>query len=266
MANAILNAANKAKNDEFYTQISDIEKKFSHYEGHFKGKIIFCNCDGPDTSNFWRYFHINFSHLGLKKILFFLVLLLVITGNGFTRQLDPEDRGIIRPEGFIPDEKTAMRVVEAIWLPMYGKKILKKKPYKATLMDGKTWLVEGTIRRLFAMRGGTRFIEIDKYSGAILKAAHTNMDQIAPEFEGTTPPEGFIPDEKTAMRVAEAVWLPIYGKEVLRDKPYEVTLIDGKTWLVEGDTRPFFLPRGGGGPYIEIDKYSGAILKVTHFK
>jgi hypothetical protein len=68
MANATLNAANKAKNDEFYTQISDIEKECSHYKAHFKNKIIFCNCDDPDTSNFWRYFHINFSHLGLKKL------------------------------------------------------------------------------------------------------------------------------------------------------------------------------------------------------
>jgi hypothetical protein len=69
MANATLNAANKAKNDEFYTQISDIEKECSHYKAHFKNKIIFCNCDDPDTSNFWRYFHINFSHLGLKKLI-----------------------------------------------------------------------------------------------------------------------------------------------------------------------------------------------------
>jgi hypothetical protein len=68
MGNETLNAAGKAKNDEFYTQISDIERECSHYKGHFKNKIIFCNCDDPDTSNFWRYFHINFSHLGLKKL------------------------------------------------------------------------------------------------------------------------------------------------------------------------------------------------------
>jgi hypothetical protein len=69
MANATLNAANKAKNDEFYTQISDIEKECSHYTTHFKNKIVFCNCDDPDYSNFWRYFHINFTHLGLRKLI-----------------------------------------------------------------------------------------------------------------------------------------------------------------------------------------------------
>ncbi|GHU45365.1 putative adenine-specific methylase [Spirochaetia bacterium] len=68
MGNETLRNANKAKNDEFYTQISDIEKECSHYKKHFSGKTIFCNCDDPDTSNFWRYFHLNFSILGLKKL------------------------------------------------------------------------------------------------------------------------------------------------------------------------------------------------------
>ena len=68
MGRETLRNAKKAKNDEFYTQISDIANECSHYKRHFKGKTIFCNCDDPDTSNFWRYFHINFSHLGLKKL------------------------------------------------------------------------------------------------------------------------------------------------------------------------------------------------------
>jgi hypothetical protein len=66
--NSTLQKANKAKNDEFYTQLTDIEKECSHYKDHFKDKTIFCNCDDPDTSNFWRYFHINFSIIGLKKL------------------------------------------------------------------------------------------------------------------------------------------------------------------------------------------------------
>jgi hypothetical protein len=68
MGNATLHSARDAKNDEFYTQISDIERECGHYKQHFKDKIIFCNCDDPDTSNFWRYFHINFALLGLKRL------------------------------------------------------------------------------------------------------------------------------------------------------------------------------------------------------
>ncbi|WP_059369375.1 adenine-specific methyltransferase EcoRI family protein [Treponema endosymbiont of Eucomonympha sp.] len=66
--NATLNEASKAKNNEFYTQISDIERECGHYKRHFEDKIIFCNCDDPDISGFWRYFHINFALLGLRKL------------------------------------------------------------------------------------------------------------------------------------------------------------------------------------------------------
>lgn len=66
--NAALTAASKAKEDEFYTQITDIEKELKHYKEHFKDKIVFCNCDDPESSNFWRYFKLNFGVLGLKKL------------------------------------------------------------------------------------------------------------------------------------------------------------------------------------------------------
>lgn len=67
--NKALSAANKAKKDEFYTQLSDIENELRHYKEHFKGKTILCNCDDPYESNFFKYFAINFNHLGLKKLI-----------------------------------------------------------------------------------------------------------------------------------------------------------------------------------------------------
>lgn len=69
MGNKNLRKAKKEKNDEFYTQITDIEKELKHYKEQFKDKIIFCNCDDPEYSNFWRYFQLNFNHLGLKKLI-----------------------------------------------------------------------------------------------------------------------------------------------------------------------------------------------------
>ena len=69
MANTNLNKAKKAKNDEFYTQLPDIEKELGHYKKHFKNKIVFCNCDDPEESNFWNYFALNFEFLGLKKLI-----------------------------------------------------------------------------------------------------------------------------------------------------------------------------------------------------
>lgn len=67
--NSNLHAAKSAKNDEFYTQLSDIEKELKHYKHHFKDKIVLCNCDDPTWSEFWRYFHLNFAELGLKKLI-----------------------------------------------------------------------------------------------------------------------------------------------------------------------------------------------------
>lgn len=68
-ANANLHKAKDAKNDEFYTQLTDVSKEMMHYKEHFKDKIVFCNCDDPTWSAFWKYFHLNFSVLGLKKLI-----------------------------------------------------------------------------------------------------------------------------------------------------------------------------------------------------
>ena len=67
--NKSLHAANRAKQDEFYTQLPDIEKELKHYRKHFHGKTVYCNCDDPTISNFFRYFELNFAKLGLKKLI-----------------------------------------------------------------------------------------------------------------------------------------------------------------------------------------------------
>ncbi|MFH1656157.1 MAG: adenine-specific methyltransferase EcoRI family protein, partial [Candidatus Nealsonbacteria bacterium] len=69
ISNKNLHKANKAKNDEFYTQLTDIEKELGHYKKHFKNKVVFCNCDDPRVSNFFHYFSYNFEFLGLKKLI-----------------------------------------------------------------------------------------------------------------------------------------------------------------------------------------------------
>lgn len=67
--NTSLRAAEKAKQDEFYTQLSDIENELRHYKSHFYGKVILCNCDDPYESNFFKYFALNFNQLGLNKLI-----------------------------------------------------------------------------------------------------------------------------------------------------------------------------------------------------
>jgi len=67
--NQSLHAANRAKYDEFYTQLQDIENELRHYRKHFRGKTVYCNCDDPTISNFYHYFKQNFEKLGLKKLI-----------------------------------------------------------------------------------------------------------------------------------------------------------------------------------------------------
>ena len=67
--NGNLCAARRAKNDEFYTRLADIEKEMRYYRKHFKGKTVLCNCDDPYESNFFKYFVLNFNRLGLNKLI-----------------------------------------------------------------------------------------------------------------------------------------------------------------------------------------------------
>lgn len=67
--NSGLHSAKRNKKDEFYTQIADIEREMHHYRRHFKGKVVYCNCDDPYVSAFFEYFTKNFEFLGLKKLI-----------------------------------------------------------------------------------------------------------------------------------------------------------------------------------------------------
>lgn len=68
-SNSVLHRAQRNKNDEYYTQLVDIENELRHYKPHFKGKTVYCNCDDPRVSNFFHYFSYNFEHLGLKRLI-----------------------------------------------------------------------------------------------------------------------------------------------------------------------------------------------------
>ncbi len=67
--NKNLYRASIEKKDEFYTQLVDIEKELKYYKEQFRGKIIYCNCDDPFESNFFKYFAANFNSLGLKRLI-----------------------------------------------------------------------------------------------------------------------------------------------------------------------------------------------------
>lgn len=67
--NKNLTQAKKIDNDEHYTLISDVEKELKHYKSQFEGKVVYCNCDDPEESNFWKFFELNFEEYKLKKLI-----------------------------------------------------------------------------------------------------------------------------------------------------------------------------------------------------
>ncbi len=96
--NKSLSKARDAKQDEFYTQLCDIENELKHYKSQLRGKTILCNCDDPFESNFFRYFALNFNTLGLKKIIATSYVKSPIVGG----QLPLLDIEGLKPEGKEP--------------------------------------------------------------------------------------------------------------------------------------------------------------------
>ena len=91
MANKNLNAAKVAKKDEFYTQLSDIERELQHYWNHLRRKVVLCNCDDPYESNFFKYFALRFNQLGLKKLICTCYNGSPVTGNELAIHFDGFD-------------------------------------------------------------------------------------------------------------------------------------------------------------------------------
>ena len=98
VSNKSLSKANKAKQDEFYTQLSDISNELKYYKIQLRGKTIFCNCDDPFESNFFKYFAANFNTLGIKKLIATSYVKSTIVG----KQLPLLEIEGLKPEGKEP--------------------------------------------------------------------------------------------------------------------------------------------------------------------
>lgn len=116
-----LNAAAKAKKDEFYTQLTDIEKEMRHYRKHFKDKIILCNCDDPFESNFFKYFVLNFNRLGLKKLIATCYFPSSIVGKQLQYHFDENGQMVFSFGNDIDETYKAKRPYKAVVTQVYDK-------------------------------------------------------------------------------------------------------------------------------------------------
>ena len=166
MSNSNLNVAKINKNDEFYTQMKDVEAELQHYSSHFRGKVIYCNCDNPSQSNFYKYFAAKYTALGLKDLLF----------NAY----QDENHGDFRSEQAIAKLKRADIVVTNPPFSLFREFTAQLQGY------GKKFLILGsmnaiTYRELFPlMRDGSIWLgtnngakEYDKPDGTTQKLGNT---------------------------------------------------------------------------------------------
>jgi len=104
--NRSLTRAKDEKKDEFYTQLTDIERELKHYRRHFEGKVVYCNCDDPRISNFFHYFSYNFERLGLKKLITTCYQNQqrdLFSRHDTERAISLEYEGMKDPQGRVPD-------------------------------------------------------------------------------------------------------------------------------------------------------------------
>lgn len=90
MSKKSLQNAKQAQNDEFYTKYETIEKEIPYYKKHLKGKAVYCNCDNPDSSNFWKFLYKNFKTLGLASL---MASFYSPDGDSFLTEAYPDRRG-----------------------------------------------------------------------------------------------------------------------------------------------------------------------------
>ena len=106
-----------------------------------------------------------------SSVLIILLIILTFASYQFFGKNKMGEHEYIPPNGYVPDENTALKIAEAIWLPLYGKEIYDEKPFTVELKDSLIWIVQGTLvqRPPYNIRGGVAYIEIQKSNCKILK-------------------------------------------------------------------------------------------------
>ena len=139
MATNVLHRAKINKNDEFYTQLPDIETEMRHYKEQFKNRTVFCNCDDPFESNFFKYFAMNFNYLGLKK----LIATCYAESTIACTQLSLFDVGALQPKSTVAKHPYKIEITEVSDENADGaydicdvKQLIKNKANVLTLLKG----------------------------------------------------------------------------------------------------------------------------------
>jgi hypothetical protein len=204
--NRNLHSSRADKADEFYTQLSLIESELKHYKRHFEGKVVFCNCDDPFESNFFKYFAINFNSLGLKK----LIATCYATSPIVYTQLD----------------LSGTETVD-------GKKVSEKKPYKIEIaevtdenQDGRTDLADVE----YLLRNRKNALTLLQGDGDFRSAECMELLKQA-DIVVTNPPFSLFREYMTLLMENEKAFLIIANQNAITYREICPLVRDNKVWL-----------------------------------
>ncbi|HEY4837019.1 MAG TPA: NTF2 fold immunity protein [Candidatus Acidoferrales bacterium] len=180
------------------------------------------------------------------------------------------------PEGFVPNSETAVRIAEAMLIARYGeRRVESAKPFSSHLKDG-IWHVEEPLNLPPGPGNGITIevykewleVQVSKLDAHIISVT-VGLTNPVP---GENPIEGFVPDSRTAVKIGEAVLVPVYGKAQIESELPITAKLKRDTWMVSGTLNcPDSAGRksdscDGGVAYVQISKADGRIIAMSHGK
>ena len=215
-SNSNLHRASKVKNDEFYTLLTDIERELRHYKDQFRNKIVYCNCDDPFESNFFKYFALNFNAFGLKKLITTSYVKSPITGG----QLP-----LFEIEGLKPDGKEPFKIEI--------NEVLDNNNDGAINLDDVEYLLKHDKNVATPLKGNGDFrseecIELLKESDVIV----------------TNPPFSLFREYVTQLIEHNKKFLIIGNKNAITYKEIFKFLSENKVWIGYSSPSEFMIPGG----------------------
>ena len=262
--NAQLGAAKKAKKDEFYTQLGDINAELRHYSHHFAGKVVFCNCDDPYESNFFKYFAANFNALKLKQLIATCYAGSPVAGRQLELDLfgDEKQTDLLRPNGLRHSE-----MVSAVGA---NKSVCSQKiPHKIVINevtdvngDGRIdladveWLIKNDKNVLTKLKGDGDFrsaecVELLKKSDIVV----------------TNPPFSLFREYVAQLVKYDKKFLIIGHQNAIKYKEIFPLIMQNKLWLgvsIHSGDREFMVPTTyeTRSPSLRIDDQGNKYLRV----
>ncbi len=248
--NKTLGKAKIVKNDEFYTQLSDIENELRHYKQHFKGKVIFCNCDDPYESNFFKYFAMNFNALGLKKLITTCFATSPVTGKEFQYYVD--NGGQL---SFVPSAND---------VSIQGKS--ERKPYKVEITEVTDENEDGRIDLAdveYLMRNKKNMITLLNGDGDFRSPECVELLKEA-DIVVTNPPFSLFREYVSYLMEYKKQFVIIGNVNAITYKEFFPLLRNNKIWIGFNHVKEFIQPNGTIKKFGNICWYTNLDIKKRH--